>query len=376
MLALIDVSWYLSGGYRGSNGFFLFLLLIISLLISKKNHHFIIASLAVFNAISLYLIEFNHPHLAVRIPFEIDILTQCLIIVVCIITASIIVVKIKNNYDNDRARILELNNLLSAQKSEIERKNKELESYSHKLKDEVEQQTRQLELLNKDLREQNISHEQFTYILAHNIKSPVTQLRGLFSILPKDITNDDTARETLDRMDDSINKLGNVIHDLSKIVNLRKDNTDLFEEVFILRQLNIALNTLDEQINSSNAEIDISDVIDVSILGIKAYMQSILYNLIHNAIKYSAKDRRPQIKISVRQCATYVEIAVSDNGIGIDLKQAKGKIFQLYQRFNDDRPGKGFGLFLIKTQLKAMGGEINAESEVGVGTTFTIKIST
>ena len=52
----------------------------------------------------------------------------------------------------------------------------------------------------------------------------------------------------------------------------------------------------------------------------------------------------------------------------------KGKVFQLYQRFNTDRPGKGFGLFLIKTQVKSMGGEIDLESEVGKGTLFNINL--
>lgn len=372
LLLLIDISWFISMGYLGPNTYFMIGILIVGLIILKKNQRVLFTLIVFVNAIPLYIIEYLNPELSVRIPFHTDIIGQGVIFAVMLFLFSILIIQLKNNYERDRAGIIDLNRQVSGQKDEIEKKNTELEYYSANLKNEVERKTKQLESLNADLKEQNLSHEQFTYILAHNIRSPITQLKGLYGVLPIDIAKDELTKETLQRMENSISKLGDVINDLSKIVNSRKDNEDLFEQFSISKQLSLTLNTLEDQIKASKAEIDISKVEDIEINGIKAYIQSILYNLIHNAIKYSSKDRVPIIKIAAKQIAGKVQITVSDNGIGIDLEQAKGKVFQLYQRFNTDRPGKGFGLFLIKTQVKSMGGEIDLESEVGKGTLFNI----
>ena len=364
----------MSGGYRGSNALFLMAVLIISLAILNKNQRYIYSIIVIINVIFLYAIEYVNPQLSTIIPFEIDIIGQGIILEICIITTIIIVVKIKRSYDNDRLKVVGMNKMLSDQKTEIELKNKELEAYSDRLEEEVKSQTMELESLNSDLQAQKTSLEQFTYILAHNVKSPIKQLQGLFGVLPEKISDDLEVQETFSRMKGSTNKLEDVIFDLSKIVNIRKNTQEMFETVSIKRQLMLAITTLEDQIKDSDTNIDISNVEDVSIKGVRAYIQSIFYNLIHNAIKYSSTCRKTKINITVHQEADNVLVRVSDYGIGIDMGYAKGKIFQLYQRFNNDRPGKGFGLFLIKTQLTTMGGEIKVESELDKGTTFTIKL--
>ncbi|MFM7853276.1 MAG: ATP-binding protein, partial [Flammeovirgaceae bacterium] len=65
-------------------------------------------------------------------------------------------------------------------------------------------------------------------------------------------------------------------------------------------------------------------------------------------------------------------ITVKDTGIGIDMRYAKDKIFTMYQHFHPEINGKGFGLFLVRSQIEAMNGRITVESEVGKGTTFNI----
>ena len=66
------------------------------------------------------------------------------------------------------------------------------------------------------------------------------------------------------------------------------------------------------------------------------------------------------------------KVSISDNGIGIDMDLASSKIFQMYQRFNNTHPGQGFGLFLVKSQMEAMGGNVELESILGHGTTFNL----
>jgi len=62
----------------------------------------------------------------------------------------------------------------------------------------------------------------------------------------------------------------------------------------------------------------------------------------------------------------------SDNGLGIDIKRHKSRLFGFYQRFHDHPDSKGMGLYLVKSQLEALGGSIDIESEVNVGTQFKL----
>ncbi len=106
-----------------------------------------------------------------------------------------------------------------------------------------------------------------------------------------------------------------------------------------------------------------------------AYLESILYNLISNAIRYSHHERHPIIQID-----SYVEgkntvLKISDNGIGIDLDKNGHKIFGMYKKFSTHKDSKGIGLFITKNQIDAMGGNITVESEPNLGTTFKVFIA-
>ena len=98
----------------------------------------------------------------------------------------------------------------------------------------------------------------------------------------------------------------------------------------------------------------------------------ILINLVSNAIKYRALDRKPVIKIKTSLAGDRIKLTVQDNGIGMELTRLKEKVFTLYQRFHHHVEGKGLGLFLVKTQVEAQNGVIEIDSNVNEGTTFTI----
>ena len=102
-------------------------------------------------------------------------------------------------------------------------------------------------------------------------------------------------------------------------------------------------------------------------------MESILMNLISNAIKYRHPDRKPVIDLY-----TYMEggkpcLMVKDNGLGINLKKYGNKIFNMYQTFHDREDAVGIGLFIVKNQVEMLQGTIEVESTVDLGTTFIIR---
>jgi signal transduction histidine kinase len=106
-----------------------------------------------------------------------------------------------------------------------------------------------------------------------------------------------------------------------------------------------------------------------------AYLESILLNLISNAIRYRHHERKPEITISSFLENGKLVLQVSDNGIGIDLKRHGEKIFGMYKTFTNNPEARGIGLFITKNQIDAMGGRILVESEPNVGTVFKIYFS-
>src|SRR5690606_15883531 len=107
---------------------------------------------------------------------------------------------------------------------------------------------------------------------------------------------------------------------------------------------------------------------------IKSYLQSAVFNLVGNAIKYRSEDKPPVIRISAAKKKDHTVIVIEDNGIGIDLATNGERVFGLYSRFNTTYEGKGLGLYMTKTQIESIGGTITVDSTPGIGTTFTITL--
>ena len=93
-----------------------------------------------------------------------------------------------------------------------------------------------------------------------------------------------------------------------------------------------------------------------------------------NAIKYKHPERDPEIIINSSVTKENIIIKISDNGMGIDLNKFGDSIFGLYKTFHKNKNAEGVGLYLTKNQIETFGGKITVDSEVNLGTTFTITI--
>lgn len=260
------------------------------------------------------------------------------------------------------------NEELVTQSETVGKQNEELIQIRTSLEHKVDERTRVLKNLNKHLIEQNTQLEQFAFITAHNIRGPLARIKGLLNLLPKD------ASKEMSYLDLSVQNLDEVISDLSKIINIRHGVDQLMESVPLKTILTQVIHSLEEDIEKKQATIDIAEFEDIVISGIKPYLYSIFYNLLHNALKYSTSIRQSCIKCSAKKVDNKIVIVIEDNGLGIDMRYASEKIFGLYQRFHTNIAGKGLGLFLIKTQTEAMGGKITVSSELNQGTIFTLTL--
>ena len=223
----------------------------------------------------------------------------------------------------------------------------------------------------KQLISQNNDLLQFSYIASHNLRGPVATLLGLINLIEKEEKPADIKAISTHLMY-STRKLDEVIIDLSKILEIRGFQSLPKEIVSLSEVIDAIKTTLEQQFQIHKVEVTMDFALAGSIFAIKSYVHSIFYNLISNCIKYRSPQRQLIIQISSFKTQRSVGFRVTDNGLGIDLEKFQDKLFNLYQRFHTHVDGKGLGLYLVRTQTLALGGEIEVDSKINEGTTFTL----
>lgn len=213
--------------------------------------------------------------------------------------------------------------------------------------------------------------QQFSYIVSHNLRAPIANILGLAALLNE--SNEEEKIKVVKYIYDSVLKIDDLIKDLNAVLTTRSNVEANKENIKIVNLLNNIFGTFYNQIDNSDAIISIKIEENAKeIITVKSYLESILYNLISNSIKYKSSSRKLKIDISGKIIKDKYIFTISDNGIGIDLDLNRKYLFGLYKRFNFEKEGKGLGLHMVKTQVDAIGGEITVESELNEGTAFSI----
>jgi signal transduction histidine kinase len=129
-----------------------------------------------------------------------------------------------------------------------------------------------------------------------------------------------------------------------------------------------------EGVVTINSGVTVKLNIDKSIkfiLSEKGLFQSILFNLISNAFKYRNTFKVPYLKINVTKKDKGILITIEDNGVGIR-EEDQTNLFKMFYRANTSYDGTGLGLYIVKTSLNKLGGEVSLKSTAGVGSTFYV----
>lgn len=269
-----------------------------------------------------------------------------------------------------QALTLHLQELAHA-KQIIEDQNKLILQKNNELVDEVAHQTEDLMRTNSALMDQNSRLQQFAYIISHNLRAPLARLIGLTNIIEQSSNPKDTS-SIKNMMVTSAHSIDEVIKDLAFILEIQKQNTQVLAPIDVNEIIAKVNHMLEGEIAKTQSKIVINIQNTITIQGLHQYVESIFYNLISNAIKYRDPERKMEIVIRSIQSEEYTIIEVTDNGLGIDLEKYNDKIFMIYKRFHSHVEGKGLGLYLVKTQIMAMGGKIDVSSKPKAGSTFTI----
>jgi len=229
------------------------------------------------------------------------------------------------------------------------------------------------ETLLKELVANNLELKQFSYITTHNLRAPLTNLILICKLINLKNIDDPLTLKLIEGFKTSTYQLNETLNDLINVLII-KDNTDIkLEELSFKEIVDKVKESISETLSESKViiETDFSDAPTVNFT--KVYLESNFLNLITNSIKYRHPERNPIVKIkTIKDAIGRTKLTFSDNGIGMDMSRVKHKIFGFQQRFHKNTDSKGVGLFLIKSQINALGGQIEVDSEVNIGTIFTI----
>lgn len=219
--------------------------------------------------------------------------------------------------------------------------------------------------------QQNIRLQNFAYIISHNIRSHSANLSSLVQLLTEAESPAQGAM-FLQMLKTSTDKLAETIVNLNDIITVNSNINKPKEPRLLHAEINKTLEALNVLIHQNKITVQIEVPATLTVDVVPAYLDSILLNLISNAVKYRSPQRPAIIRLRTEQEPGFVVLSVQDNGLGIDLVKNRAKLFGMYKTFHNNEDARGVGLFITKNQIEAMLGKIVVESEVGVGSTFKV----
>lgn len=211
----------------------------------------------------------------------------------------------------------------------------------------------------------------FAYIVSHNLRSHTSNLSLVVELINATKAKEEKL-ELINNIEEIASSLNETIEHLNEVVTIQTNTNKNKKPIRFSESLKHVKGSIG-QIMAKNKTTILSDFSKVDTINyIPAYFESILLNLITNAIKYKHPERDPIIKIVSYIENTKTVLEITDNGIGIDLEKFGGKLFGMYNTFHYNKDAVGIGLFITKNQIEALNGQINVFSEVENFTTFKI----
>lgn len=229
-------------------------------------------------------------------------------------------------------------------------------------------EVRKLENMRKD----------FVANVSHELKTPLTSIKGFVETLQSSSSLDlDTRERFLNIIEIETDRLTYLIQDLLILSEIENENKIMEEEkIDVVENMKQITNVLEELARKKNIKMKIVIEDDIpSTYGSSGWFKQMLINLIDNAIKYTPEYGHVLVLINYDSEDMYIN--VSDTGIGID-KEHLERLFERFYRIDKSRTrkigGTGLGLAIVKHIVKSFNGEINIESKVDEGSKFSITL--
>lgn len=226
----------------------------------------------------------------------------------------------------------------------------------------------------EELRAKNAELERFTYLVSHDLKSPLVTVKTFLGYLEEDLAAGDTARIEKDRffLRAATDKMGRLLEDLLELSRVGRVVRPPVE-VHLGELVTEACEAVAGRIVRQGVKVERNGR-DLLLRGDRLRLAQIWQNLLENAIKYMGDQPAPRVSIEARGEGRHAVFAVRDNGIGID-PRFHGRVFGLFEKLDPGTEGTGLGLALVKRVVELYGGEIWLESGgAGHGTTVSFTL--
>lgn len=219
--------------------------------------------------------------------------------------------------------------------------------------------------------DQNKRLKNFAHIVSHNLRSHSGNISMLLELM---LDEDPQMRENeyIKMILAASNNLQETIQHLNDVSLI---NTSIPQNMQPLNLKAAVENTIDSlRALFLKEEVEVIENIptDLHVLGVQAYLDSIILNFTTNAVKYSSPSRKSFVRFAAQRKNQYIELTIEDNGLGINLEKYGSKLFGMYKTFHKNENARGIGLFITKNQIDALGGNVIVDSEEHKGTTIKV----
>jgi signal transduction histidine kinase len=234
----------------------------------------------------------------------------------------------------------------------------------------------ELHAANTQLTRTNVDLDNFIYTASHDLRAPITNIEGLLQLLEKTLASahhsDELVATVLAHMHRAVERFTRTIGHLTDVTKLQTEFAQPATTVLLAAVVEDVRQDLLPRLTEAGAllEVDVDNC--QPRLFSEKNLRSVVYNLLSNALKYRHPDRVPHIWVACATEGNELVIKVRDNGLGLSEVQ-QSRLFQLFQRLHTHVEGSGLGLYMVKKIVENAGGTIGVESQVDVGSTFTVR---
>jgi Signal transduction histidine kinase len=224
----------------------------------------------------------------------------------------------------------------------------------------------------KDLEKVNADHNTFIYAVSHDIKQPLSIIALMAEVLQDafDKNNSKQFLKGIETLNRSARNMKEILNDFTEHIKVKAEKSPENERLNIENICEDVILALKDEIHHKGVSITASFKTS-EIQFSRKNARSIVYNLIHNAIKYKSADKPLQIIIKTKKIKDYVLLTIQDNGLGIDKEHHK-MIFKKFTRIDSIEEGTGLGLYIVSSMMENNGGKIEVKSVPGEGSTFKV----